>query len=178
MKKSYRLVAFLTLPVFFGCGGSEQTAASDAAPTAAQQVAAEPISAPEIDRASQRAAEVRQSVLKLISNNFGPMRNMARKEAPFDAPVVRKNSLRLHQLSLMMADAFATDTRGSDVVTEALDVIWETPEAFAGKIEALTTAAGALAESAASADEASILAAVGELGQKCGSCHDDFRQDD
>ena len=178
MKKLYRLVALLTLPVFFGCSGGEQPAATDAAPAAAQQAAAEPASAPEVDRAAQRAANVRQSVLTLIANNFGPMRGMARGEAPFDAAVVQKNSLRLHQLSLMLADAFATDTRGSGVETEALDVIWETPEAFAGKIDALTTAAEALVETAASADEASILAAVGELGQKCGSCHDDFRQDD
>lgn len=178
MKGSYRLVALLTLPTIFGCGGGEQPAASDAAPAAAQQAAAEPASAPEVDRAMQRATDVRQSVLILIANNFGPMRGMARDEAPFDAAVVRKNSVRLHQLSLMLADAFATDTRGSGVETEALDVIWETPAEFAGKIDALTTAAEALAESAASADEASILAAVGELGQKCGSCHDDFRLDD
>jgi cytochrome c556 len=178
MKIANRLIALLALPFFFGCSGGEQPAASAAAPAAAQEAAAEPAAAAEVDKASQRAAEIRQSVLKLMANNFGPMRNMARKEAPFDAAVVRKNSLRLHQLSLMLADAFATDTRGSGVETEALDVIWETPEAFAGKIDALTTAAGALVETAASADEASILAAVGDLGQKCGSCHDDFRQDD
>lgn len=126
----------------------------------------------------QRTAVVRQAVLRLVSHNFGPMRNMARGEAPFDAAVVNKNSMRLHQLTLMMADAFATDTRGSGVETEALDVIWENPEAFAGKLEALTTAAGTLAETATSGDEESILAAVGELGSKCGSCHDDFRLDD
>jgi len=106
------------------------------------------------------------------------MRNMARGEAPFDAAVVSKNSMRLHQMSLMLADAFVTDTRGSGVETEALDVIWENTEEFAGKIEALTTAAGALAEVAGSGDEASVVAAIGELGQKCGSCHDDFRLDD
>jgi len=166
MNKFYRPVAFLALSVLVGCGGS------------GTEQAAETTSAPEVDRNMQRAVEVRQAVLRLVSTNFGPMRNMARGEADFDAAVVRKNSLRLHQLSLMLPDAFITDTRGSGVETEALDAVWENPEAFAAKADDLSTAAGALVATTASGDEESILAAIGELGGKCGSCHDDFRLDD
>ncbi len=121
--------------------------------------------------------EVRQSLLKLVRWNMGPLAGMARGRVPFDAEVVETNSARIEGLFAMMPDAFATDTRGADVETDALDSIWDEREAFAEKIAAARQAAADLSATAASGDEDSIMAGIGTLGRSCGSCHDDYKAD-
>jgi cytochrome c556 len=103
---------------------------------------------------------------------------MARDRMEFDADRVATNADRLLALSKMLSDAFAADTRGNDVTTEALDVIWEQPEDFAAKIQANIDAAGALVDASTTGDEGAMKEAIGRLGSTCGSCHDDFRVDD
>lgn len=127
---------------------------------------------------AERAVETRQSVLHLMAWNISPLGAMARDRIAFDADRVATNADRLLALSRMLSDAFGPDTRGNDVTTEALDVIWEQPEDFAARIQANMDAAGALVEVAASGDEAAMKEAIGRLGSTCGSCHDDFRLDD
>jgi len=78
----------------------------------------------------------------------------------------------------MLSDAFAADTSGNQVATEALDVIWEQPNEFEAKIQANIEATNALIEIATTGDESAIREAIGRLGSTCGSCHDDFRADD
>lgn len=121
--------------------------------------------------------EVRQSLLKLVRWNMGPLANMARGRAPLDIEVVETNSARIEGLFGMMDDAFATDTRGADVDTDALDSIWEEREAFAEKISAAKQAAADLNAAAAAGDEDSLVAGIGALGRTCGSCHDDYKAD-
>lgn len=166
----YFLIAISMLFVLTGCGGS-----GDGSSPAGQNAAAPTT---EVDEAAQRAAEVRQSVLKLVAHNYRPMAGMARGNAPFDAAVVATNSVRIHHLSEMLADAFVTDTRGSGVETEALDIIWEDFDGFRSKADALRQAAAELVETGNAGDEAATLDAVRNLGQRCGSCHDVYRLDD
>ena len=125
----------------------------------------------------EQAVEVRQSLLKLVRWNLGPLGGMARGRVSLDVEVVGTNAARIEGLVAMMGDAFATDTRGADVETEALDRIWEESEAFAEKIAAAQQAAADLAAVAASGDEDGTLAGMGALARTCGSCHDDFRAD-
>ena len=121
--------------------------------------------------------EVRQSLLKLVRWNMGPLANMARGRAPLDIDVVGTNAARIEGLFGMMSDAFATDTRGADVDTDALDSIWEEREAFADKLSTARQAAADLAEAAGTGDEDSVMAGIGALGRSCGSCHDDYKAD-
>ncbi len=144
-------------------------AASAGTPTASAQVDQE---------RAERAAETRQALLRVMVWNFGPLAAMARDRIEFDAERVAINAERLAALSKMLSDAFAADTRGYDLTTEALDVIWERPDAFAEKIRANMEASEALAAAAATGDEGAMTRAIGELGSTCGSCHDDFRVDD
>ena len=121
--------------------------------------------------------EVRQSLLKLVRWNMGPLAGMARGRVEFDIDVVETNSARIEGLFGMMDDAFATDTRGADVDTDALDAIWEEREAFAEKISAARQAAADLNAAAGTGDEDSVMAGIGALGRSCGSCHDDYKAD-
>ncbi len=126
---------------------------------------------------AERAVDLRQSILKLVASNFGPLRAMGRGDIPVDAELAAKAATRISQLSLMMTDYFAYDTRAFDVETEALPVIWEEPEAFAEKVNNLTDAADNVVAAVATGDRDAIRDAAGAVGQNCGSCHDDFRVD-
>lgn len=125
----------------------------------------------------EQAVEVRQSLLQLVRWNLGPLGNMARGRIPLDIEQVGANSVRIENLFEMMGDAFATDTRGADVETDALDRIWDEPEAFAEKIAAARQAAAELTAAAATGDEDTVVAGIGALARTCGSCHDDYKAD-
>jgi cytochrome c556 len=127
---------------------------------------------------AERAVETRQSVLHLMGWNMAPLGAMARGRLEFDAARVETNAERLHALASMMSDAFGPDTRANTVTTEALDVIWEQPEAFAARIQDTIDAAGRLKSVADGGDENALREAIAGLGSTCGSCHDDFRVDD
>ena len=125
----------------------------------------------------EQAVEVRQSLLKLVRWNLGPLGNMARGRIPLDIEQVGTNAARIEGLFGMMADAFAADTRGADVETDALDRIWEESAAFAEKISAARQAAADLAAIAGVGDEDEVVAGIGALARTCGSCHDDYKAD-
>lgn len=125
----------------------------------------------------EQAVEVRQSLLQLVRWNLGPLGNMAQGRIPVDIEQVGTNAARIEDLFGMMADAFATDTRGADVETDALDRIWEESGAFAEKISAARQAAADLAEVAGTGDEDEVVAGIGALARTCGSCHDDYKAD-
>ena len=127
---------------------------------------------------AERAVETRQSVLHLMGWNMGPLGAMARGRMDFDAARVETNADRLLALANMMSDAFGPDTRANTVTTEALDKIWEQPEAFAAKIQDTIDAAARLKSVAGSGDEGAMREAIAGLGSTSGSCHDDFRADD
>ncbi len=123
------------------------------------------------------AVEVRQSLLQLVRWNLGPLGNMARGRIPLDVQQVGTNAARIESLFGMMGDAFATDTRGADDETDALDKIWDEPQAFAEKIAAAQQAAAELTAAAATGDEDTVTAGIGALARTCGSCHDDYKAD-
>ncbi len=133
--------------------------------------------APTPQERAEAAVDTRQAALKLLRFSLVPMIGMARGRAPLDTAVVEKNAMRIAGLGAMLEDVFRTDTREFEVETEALDVIWEEPEAFSGKAQELIKRANALAEIAATGDEDATKKAIGALGQGCGSCHDDFREE-
>ncbi len=131
-----------------------------------------------VDEKAENAIETRESVLKLLKWNFGPLAGMARDKVPYNLETVRKNAPRIRQLAHMLGDTFIYDTRGSGIHTEALDRIWEDTALFSEKLQALVSASEALEVAAQNGEEAGIKAAIGGLGKSCGGCHDDFREDD
>lgn len=129
------------------------------------------------EKQARTALKFRQSLFQLIRSNMGDLGAMAKGHKPFDAAVMEKNGMRLEQLSLMIEDYMALDTRKYDIDTEALDKIWVEKEAFAEKVAALTTAAKALQVAAKSGNEDGFRPAIGAVGKTCKGCHDDFKAD-
>ncbi|MEM8767575.1 MAG: cytochrome c [Pseudomonadota bacterium] len=137
------------------------------------------VAAEESQGQADRATANRQAVFKLLGVNIGPIVGMARGEVPFDAATAERNARRMAALAPMIPELFAAmDTREFDVTTEALPVIWESPDDFAEKAMALESAALAFAEGAASGDQATTLGGLRSLGGTCGNCHDSYRVDD
>ena len=129
------------------------------------------------EKQARTAIKFRQSLFQLIRSNMGELGAMAKGHRPFDAAIMEKNGMRLEQLSLMIADYMALDTRKYNLDTEALDKIWTDKEAFAEKIDALTTAAKALQVAAKDGDESGFRPAIGAVGKTCKGCHDNFKTD-
>lgn len=182
MKRITVISASVCLTLLGACDSGGATASATQTPepaaTAPAPAQSDAGAAPKVDRAMSKAAKERKAVFTLILKNFGPLGGMARGRMPFDADVVKKNSMHVQHLSAMVGDVFVTDTRGSGVESDALDAIWEQPEKFAQKIAAFETAAAGLVEVSASGDEGLTKAAIGRVGKACGSCHDDFKVDD
>jgi cytochrome c556 len=124
----------------------------------------------------QVAIDTRQSLMKLISNQFGPIGGMLRKQVPFNAELVARNAERVAVLAGMAPDLFARDTRQfKDMKTQALDGIWNSQAEFKTKADGMVTAANALAAAAKTGDEAATMKAAVDAGKACGACHDDFK---
>ena len=126
---------------------------------------------------AEKATENRKAVFSLLGSNMGPLGAMAKGKIPLDAKVVEKNALRINQLSMMIADYTQTDTSAFKVKTAALDEIWQQPEAFTKRINALSKASAHLQVAAKSGDESEIKKAISGVGKSCGGCHDDFKAD-
>ena len=127
---------------------------------------------------AQKATETRQSVLKVVGWNIGPLGAMARGLVPYDADLVARNAERIAWMSSMIPDAFRADTREHAVETEALPVIWENYARFEELAANAQASAERLAEVAASGDEAAGKQAIGALIDDCRACHNDFRLKD
>jgi cytochrome c556 len=140
-----------------------------AAPAVAQPAPPTP------EQQAQTAVDRRQSAFKLLGWNMDPLAGMLRGNVPFDAALVQANATNVANLSLMIAPLFESDTSAFDLETAALDRIWGSADEFAGKATALNEAATALVEAAGAGDDGATRAAIGRMGQACGSCHDDFR---
>ena len=131
----------------------------------------------ETDEQVRMAVDARQSVMKLVGWNMGPLGGMLRNPDTFDAEVAERSATRINDLSRMVVDAFSVDTSGSDADTESLPGIWDGWSDFQDKAQALVDTSGALAEVAATGDQGDTLGAIGRMGQACGGCHDDYRED-
>lgn len=125
--------------------------------------------------AEQRALNVRQAIFTLIAASNAPVGAMVRGRADFDMAVAEKSMTRVNQLSMMINDSFAMDTRGADLDTESLDKIWEDMDEFQEKAQALTDASAAALAAIATGDEGAAKNALSGVGRTCGGCHDDFR---
>lgn len=129
------------------------------------------------EKQAQAATAYRQSVLKLISSNMGPLGAMAKGKIPMNADVITKNAERIAFLAPMMHDYFSLDTSKFNINTESKDNIWSNHADFSNKIDDLTAAANTLKMAAEKNETASFKKAIGAIGGTCKSCHDDYKKD-
>ena len=126
---------------------------------------------------AEKAYEVRHSLFTLVGWNIGPLAGMAKEQIPFDAESAEEHASRIAALVPMIPDAFAADTRGFDLDTEAKDRIWAEKEEFLKLAAAIRDKSAALEQAAASGDKKKFTAAFVQMGQACKDCHDRYRED-
>ena len=131
--------------------------------------------APSADEQAQKAADLRQSVFKLIAWNFDPVAGMLKNKVPFDAAVVQKSAARLEVLAPMITEAFQTDTRKASVKTKAREAVWTNNADFKAKNDDFAKASAALSVAAKGGEKKAVMQAVAAVGKACGACHDSFR---
>ena len=95
-----------------------------------------------------------------------------------DLNAVRQGAEIIVTLAPQIPGWFPAGT-GPDIgETEALAEIWQRPEDFSAKAQALEEQANAFRAAAEGTDLAAIRAAHAELGKSCKACHDLYRQKD
>ena len=128
------------------------------------------------DEDAAAAVKRRQSVFQMLSFANGPLGQMARG-GDFDAEAASLAADRVAMLAPMIPDLFMADTRNNSVTTRAADTIWDSQADFAQLAQDLVDGAMAAKEILASQGAAGVREAVGQIGPKCGACHDRFRLD-
>jgi cytochrome c556 len=130
----------------------------------------------------ETAIRARQSIMRVMVLNFGPIAQMAQGKVAFNKEVFTANALRLESVWAMNVARFfpaGSDkpVEGSKIAgfTRAEPAIWSQPDKFKMAQETLTQALGKLAAAAKSGDESAMKAAAGGVGKACKGCHDDFR---
>jgi cytochrome c556 len=123
------------------------------------------------------AADVanRQAVFKLLSVANGALGGMARG-APYDAAAAKLGVERVIMLAGMIPQLFNNDTtKVAGLTTRASDTIWANKADFDKLAADLDAGAKAALEILNSKGEAGVRDAFGQIGPKCGACHDRFR---
>jgi len=128
------------------------------------------------DEDAAAAVKRRQSVFQMLSFANGPLGQMARG-GDFDAEAASLAADRVAMLAPMIPDLFMADTRSNGLETRAADTIWDNQADFAQLAQDLVDGAMAAKEILASQGAAGVRQAVGQIGPKCGACHDRFRLD-
>jgi cytochrome c556 len=128
------------------------------------------------------AIRARQSIMRVMALNFGPLGKMASGDAPFDAKAFQTNAARLEMIWAMNPGQYfvpGTDKPVPDSkiasFTAAKPEIWSQQDKFKAHAEKAGQSISALAQAAKSGDEKAMRAAAGEVGKSCKACHDDFR---
>jgi cytochrome c556 len=130
------------------------------------------------DEDAAAAVKRRQSVFQMLAYSNGPLGAMARG-GDFNAEAATLAAERVAMLAPMIPELFAmADTRGnSGLTTRASDTIWDNQADLAQLAMDLQAGAEAALGILQSQGAAGVRAAVGEIGPKCGACHDRFRLD-
>ncbi len=128
------------------------------------------------DEDAAAAVKRRQAVFQLLAFANGPLGQMARG-ADFDADAAILGSERIIMLAPMISELFAANTSANSVDTRAADTIWSSQEDFAQLAQDLVDGATAAIEILESQGASGVRQAVGQIGPKCGACHDRFRLD-
>jgi cytochrome c556 len=128
------------------------------------------------------AMRARQSIMRVVGLNFGPVSGMAQDKIPFNKEQFVANATRLESVWAMNPGRFfiaGTDkpVAGSKIAvfTDAKPEVWSQPDKFKKAFDDNTTAIGKLAAAARGGDEKAMKSAADDVGKACKACHDDFR---
>lgn len=126
---------------------------------------------------AERAQSLRQAHMSLYAANLGPLVQMARGEAEYDAEAATTRASNLAAYSGADLRPYLAEGSSSDDLenSRALPKIWDNLDDFASKENNLHEAAMAAVETVGQGQEA-LAGAVKSLGDACGSCHEEYRK--
>ncbi len=116
----------------------------------------------------------RQAAMTLQGKYFGPLGGMAQGKVPYDANIVARNAGYLEVLTKLAWDGFTPNTANEK--SRALPEIYKDAAGFKAANEKLQAEVEKLVTASKSGNEATVKAAIGDVGKVCGSCHDKYRQ--
>jgi cytochrome c556 len=122
--------------------------------------------------ASEGELEYREHTMEAIGGHMQAAVDILRQKVPH-ASHMTIHADALAALSGIVGTLFPEGSEGGD----ALPAIWEEPEDFAERVEAMREAATAFSAAARSNDDAALGQAFQALGQACKGCHDNYRAD-
>jgi cytochrome c556 len=130
----------------------------------------------------EEAIRARQSIMRVVALNFGPLAKMGSGDVALNKAVFQANAARVEAIWAMNpAQYFVPGTdkpvTGAKIATfsDARPEIWSQPDKFRVAAERASQQVGLLAQAARSGDEVAMRAAAGEVGKSCKACHDEFR---
>ena len=112
----------------------------------------------------------RHMAMEAVGDAMKPLAAIAKKEAPFDAAVVKANATTIADHIKMASALFPAGSGGGE--SRAKPEIWTDAAGFEKAMKDAHAAAVALQSVA---DEAAYRPALGALGASCKSCHDKYR---
>jgi len=115
----------------------------------------------------------RQETMKKIGGAMKELGGMARGQSPFDAAAVEKNAKTIAESLDHAKSLFPEGSGQGSTETWAKPEIWANLADFESTLKSAHEAAVALA---AVKDEAAYRPALGNLGQNCRTCHDNYRR--
>ena len=128
------------------------------------------------------AIRARQSIMRVVALNWGPIAGMAQDKIPFNKDVFVANAVRLESVWAMNPTRFFVPGSDKPVAgaktasfTDAKPEVWSQQDKFKAAYDKEAQEIGKLAAAARSGDEKAMKAAAGDVGKACGGCHDDFR---
>jgi cytochrome c556 len=123
------------------------------------------------------AIAYRESLMTLVGANFGPMVAMLKGEIPWDDARMAGYGKDLKAVvGLDIMRGFPPGSAEGD--TEAKPGIWENPEDFKEKLEAMQMQATKLGELAAGGDRTATGDQIAATGKTCKACHDEYKKKD
>lgn len=137
---------------------------------AAAAPAQEP-AAPEVS--AEGAIRYRQNLMHAVGGDMGAISDILKYRLPFPTHIA-EHARSLAQSALLIPAAF--EPRVIEGPTDAKPAVWERPDEFREKAEAMGREAAVLAEVATNGDPAAIARQTKALGDACGACHDTFRK--
>ncbi len=118
------------------------------------------------------AIQARQKAMKGIDGAMESLVAIAKKQAPFDAAVVKKAGETIASHLTEAQGLFPAGSEKGDVQTWAKPTIWSDGAGFAAALKSSHEAATALA---GVKEEAAFLPALKALGGSCKHCHETYR---
>ncbi len=115
----------------------------------------------------------RQAGMTMVGKYWGPIAGMASGKTPYNAETVARNAPILEVLSKLPWDGFNENTKGEK--SRALPAVWTDNAKFKTGADRMQTAISQLSK-VSKGDEATVKAALADVGKTCGGCHDDFRE--